>query len=61
MGTAKTFILLAAMTAIFMAIGFLVGGTGGMIPTRDMHKLLDYARKKRLPLEPVDFFGVSAA
>lgn len=31
MGTAKTFILLAAMTAIFMAIGFLVGGTGGMI------------------------------
>lgn len=31
MGTAKTFTLLAAMTAIFMAIGFLVGGTGGMI------------------------------
>ncbi|WP_213269202.1 zinc metalloprotease HtpX [Hyphomonas sp.] len=31
MGTAKTFVLLAAMTAIFMAIGFLVGGTGGMI------------------------------
>lgn len=31
MGTAKTFILLAALTAIFMAIGFLVGGTGGMI------------------------------
>lgn len=31
MGTAKTFILLAAMTAIFMAIGFLVGGTAGMI------------------------------
>lgn len=31
MGTAKTFILLAAMTAIFTAIGFLVGGTGGMI------------------------------
>ncbi|MFN4024581.1 MAG: zinc metalloprotease HtpX [Hyphomonas sp.] len=30
MGTAKTFILLAAMTAIFMAIGFLVGGTAGM-------------------------------
>lgn len=31
MGTAKTFILLAAMTAIFMAIGYFVGGTGGMI------------------------------
>ncbi len=31
MGTAKTFILLASMTAIFMAIGFLVGGTAGMI------------------------------
>ena len=31
MGTAKTFTLLAAMTAIFMAIGFLVGGTAGMI------------------------------
>ena len=30
MGTAKTFILLAAMTAIFMAIGFLVGGVAGM-------------------------------
>ena len=31
MGTAKTFILLAAMTAIFMAIGFLVGGMAGMV------------------------------
>ena len=31
MGTAKTFTLLAAMTAIFMAIGFLVGGTAGII------------------------------
>lgn len=31
MGTTKTFVLLAAMTAIFLAIGFLVGGTGGMI------------------------------
>lgn len=26
----KTFILLAAMTALFMGIGFMVGGTGGM-------------------------------
>lgn len=31
MGTTKTFMLLAAMTAIFMAIGFLVGGMPGMI------------------------------
>lgn len=31
MGTAKTFILLAAMTALFVAIGFLVGGTFGMV------------------------------
>ncbi|MEM7493640.1 MAG: zinc metalloprotease HtpX [Pseudomonadota bacterium] len=30
MGTAKTFILLAAMTALFMAIGFIVGGVAGM-------------------------------
>ena len=26
----KTFILLAAMTALFMGIGFMIGGTGGM-------------------------------
>ncbi|MEM1146786.1 MAG: zinc metalloprotease HtpX [Pseudomonadota bacterium] len=30
MGTAKTFILLAAMTALFMAVGYLVGGAMGM-------------------------------
>ena len=30
MGTMKTFILLAVMTALFMAIGFLVGGVVGM-------------------------------
>ncbi|WOR14830.1 zinc metalloprotease HtpX [Hyphomonas sp. FCG-A18] len=30
MGTTKTFILLAAMTALFMAVGFVVGGTMGM-------------------------------
>ena len=29
MGAMKTFMLLAAMTAIFMAVGFLVGGTMG--------------------------------
>ncbi len=31
MGTMKTFILLAAMTALFMAIGFMIGGMAGMI------------------------------
>ena len=30
MGTAKTFILLAMLTALFMAIGYLVGGMLGM-------------------------------
>ena len=30
MGTAKTFTLLAAMTALFMAIGYLIGGPVGM-------------------------------
>ena len=27
----KTYILLAAMTALFGAVGYLVGGTGGML------------------------------
>lgn len=31
MGTAKTFMLLAALTALFMAVGYLVGGVMGMI------------------------------
>lgn len=30
MGTMKTFTLLAAMTALFMAVGFLIGGAMGM-------------------------------
>jgi len=30
MGTAKTFMLLAALTALFMAVGYLVGGAAGM-------------------------------
>ena len=30
MGTMKTFILLAAMTALFMGVGYLVGGIMGM-------------------------------
>jgi len=31
MGTAKTFILLAMMTALFVGIGYLIGGATGMI------------------------------
>ena len=30
MGTLKTFILLAAMTALFTGVGYLIGGTAGM-------------------------------
>ncbi len=30
MGTLKTFFLLAAMTALFMGVGYLIGGTTGM-------------------------------
>jgi len=30
MGTLKTFTLLAAMTALFMGVGYLIGGTAGM-------------------------------
>ncbi|MEO0982888.1 MAG: zinc metalloprotease HtpX [Pseudomonadota bacterium] len=30
MGTARTYLLLAALTALFMAIGLFVGGVGGM-------------------------------
>lgn len=30
MGTAKTFMLLAMLTALFMAVGFLIGGVPGM-------------------------------
>ncbi|MDJ0921192.1 MAG: zinc metalloprotease HtpX [Henriciella sp.] len=31
MGSLKTFTLLAAMTALFMGVGFMVGGMGGML------------------------------
>jgi heat shock protein HtpX len=31
MGTAKTFILLAVLTALFVGIGYMVGGSAGMI------------------------------
>lgn len=37
------------------------GGTGGMIPNRHVEKLLAHARKKRLSVEPGDFFGARAA
>ncbi|MFQ5623754.1 MAG: zinc metalloprotease HtpX [Paracoccaceae bacterium] len=31
MNTTKTMLLLAAMTALFMGVGYLIGGTGGML------------------------------
>ncbi|MEM0985764.1 MAG: zinc metalloprotease HtpX [Pseudomonadota bacterium] len=31
MGLARTFVLMAAMTGLFLAIGFLTGGSGGML------------------------------
>ena len=31
MSTLRTAMLLAAMTALFMGVGFLIGGTGGMM------------------------------
>ncbi|TIU27085.1 MAG: protease HtpX, partial [Mesorhizobium sp.] len=31
MNTLRTAMLLAAMTALFMGVGFLIGGTGGMM------------------------------
>lgn len=37
------------------------GGTGGMIPNRQADKLLAYAKKRRLPIEPGDFFGTARA
>lgn len=37
------------------------GGTGGMIPNRHADKLLDHARRKRLPVEAGDFFSGARA
>ena len=31
MNQTKTFVLLAAMTALFGGVGYLIGGTGGML------------------------------
>ena len=37
------------------------GGTGGRIPGEQQDVLYDYARRRRVPLEPKDFFGARAA
>lgn len=37
------------------------GGTGGLIPSRQQKKLFDYAQRKKLPVEPSDFFGGAKA
>ena len=33
------------------------GGTGGLVPTKQQMKLLDYAQRARIPLQASDFFG----
>jgi len=37
------------------------GGRGGLVPTARQQRLFEYAKRKRLPVEPGDFFGVAAA
>lgn len=37
------------------------GGTGGLIPSRQQKKLFEYAQRKKLPVEPGDFFGGARA
>lgn len=37
------------------------GGTGGLIPQRDIPKLLDYARNKQIRLRPGDFMPSEAS
>jgi hypothetical protein len=36
------------------------GGTEGLIPTRQQRKLLEYAQRASLPIEPRDFFADEA-
>ncbi|MDF1794423.1 MAG: protease HtpX, partial [Thalassobaculaceae bacterium] len=31
MGTARVSLMIAALTALFMGVGYLLGGTGGMV------------------------------
>ena len=40
--TARTGLLLAALTAIFMAVGYLVGGTGGMVVAFGMALVMNF-------------------
>lgn len=36
------------------------GGTGGLVPTKQQPKLLEYAQSECIPLGPHDFFGAEA-
>jgi hypothetical protein len=36
-------------------------GTGGHVPAPQQRKLVEYAREKRMPLRPEDFFNVAHA
>ena len=37
------------------------GGTGGFIPSRPQRDLIEYARKRGVPLKTDDFFGAARA
>jgi hypothetical protein len=37
------------------------GGTGGLIPQSEFHKLLDYAKRRKIRLRPGDFMAVGDA
>ena len=50
MGTMKTFILLAAMTALFMAVGYLVGGTVGMAIAFAVALVMNVTEEERSPV-----------
>ena len=37
------------------------GGTEGLIPSQHLKAMFEYAKDKRLPVRPADFFGVGRA
>ena len=50
MSTLRTAMLLAAMTALFMGVGFLIGGTGGMmiaLPDRRRHESVQLLERRQ--------------
>ena len=37
------------------------GGTGGLVPTRNQQRLLEWAKQHNRPLRPADFFVVTTS